>query len=98
MIYLYIHHEVADYAAWKTVFDSALEWRTAQGERSYRIFRGVQNPNQLSLLFEWEDFDKARAFMDSDELKARMAKATVKGAPQVQYLTEMVKIRRSAAD
>jgi len=98
MIYLFVHHEVADYPAWKSVFDSSLDWRARNGERSCRIFRGVQNPNELSLLFEWENFDKARAFMALDELKSRMAKAGVKGAPQVQYLTEMVNIRRSAAD
>ena len=54
MIYLLIHHEVADYSAWKSVFDSSLEWRTRNGERNCRIFRGVQNPNELTLLFEWE--------------------------------------------
>ena len=98
MIYLFVHHEVADYSAWKSVFDSSHDWRKHQGEHSCRIFRGVQNPNELSLLCEWEDFDKARAFIASEELKTRMAKAGVKGAPQIQYLTEMVSLRRSAAD
>ena len=98
MIYLFVHHEVADYPAWKSVFDSSLDWRTRNGERNCRIFRGVQNPNELTLLFEWEDFDRARSFMASEELKSRMAKAGVKGAPQVEYLTEMFSIRRSAAD
>ena len=98
MIYLLVHHEVADYSAWKSVFDSSLDWRTRNGERNCRIFRGVQNPNELTLLFEWEDFDKARGFIASDELKNRMAKAGVKGIPRVEYLTEMFSIRRSAAD
>jgi len=98
MIYLMVHHEVADYTAWKSVFDSSLDWRTRNGEHTCRIFRGVQNPNELTLLFEWENFDKARAFMASDELKSRMAKAGVKSTPQIQYLTEMFNIRRSAAD
>ncbi len=98
MIYLLVHHEVADYSGWKATFDSSLDWRTGNGERNCRIFRGVQNPNQLTLLFEWEDFDKARSFIASEELKTRMAKAGVKGAPQVEYLTEMFTIRRSAAD
>ncbi|MGA3196601.1 MAG: hypothetical protein ABSD39_16505 [Terriglobales bacterium] len=98
MIYLLVHHEVADYSAWKTVFDSSLDWRTKQGERNCRIFRGVQNPNELTLMCEWESFEKAQAFIDSGELKTRMASAGVKGAPRVDYLTEMFSIRRSAAD
>jgi len=98
MIYLLVHHEVADYPAWKASFDSALDWRSRHGERSCRIFRGVQNPNELTLLLEWENFEKAQAFIGSDELKARMAKAGVKTAPRVDYMTEMFSIRRSAAD
>jgi hypothetical protein len=98
MIYLLIHHEVADYPAWKAVFDSSLDWRTKHGERNCRIFRSVQNPNELTLLFEWESFEKAHAFITADELKARMAKAGVKSTPRVEYLNEMFSIRRSAAD
>jgi len=98
MIYLLVHHEVSDYSAWKSVFDSSLDWRTRHGERTCRIFRGVQNPNELTLLFEWESFEMARAFIGSDELKGRMAKAGVKTTPRVEYLTEMFNIRRSSAD
>jgi hypothetical protein len=98
MIYLLVHHEVADYPSWKSVFDSSLDWRTRHGERSCRIFRGVQNPNDLTLLFEWESFEKAHAFIGSEELKTRMASAGVKSTPRVEYLTEMFSIRRSAAD
>jgi heme-degrading monooxygenase HmoA len=98
MIYLFVHHEVADYPAWKSVFDSSLDWRTRNGERGCRIFRGLENPNELTLLFEWENAEKARAFMASDELKVRMDKAGVKTKPQIEYLTEMFSIRRSAAD
>ena len=98
MITLLVHHEVADYPAWKSAFDSALEWRTGHGERSCRIFRGVQNPNDLTLMFEWESFEKAKAFLASDELKARMASAGVRSTPRVEYLTEMFTLRRSAAD
>lgn len=98
MINVLIHHEVADYTAWKSVFDAALDWRHKSGERSCRIFHGAGNVNDLTLLFEWESLDQARTFMASEELKARMAKAGVKGPPRVEYLTEMYTIRRSSAD
>jgi hypothetical protein len=98
MIHVIIHHEVADYAAWKAVFDSALEWRQKSGERSYRVFHSVGNINDLTLMFEWESVERARAFMASDELKARMVKAGVKGQPRVEFITEMHTVRRSAAD
>jgi hypothetical protein len=98
MINVLIHHEVADYAAWKSVFDAALDWRHQHGERSCRIFHGAGNVNDLTLLMEWENLDQARKCMASEELKTRMANAGVKGQPRVDYLTEMYTIRRSAAD
>ena len=98
MINVLIHHEVADYAAWKSVFDAALDWRHKNGERSCRIFHSAGQINDLTLLLEWESLDQARQFMASDELKTRMANAGVKGQARVEYLTEMYTIRRSAAD
>jgi hypothetical protein len=98
MINVIVHHEVADYPAWKSVFESAVDWRHKNGERSCRIFHSAGNVNDLTLLFEWESLEQARAFMASEELKARMAKAGVKGQPRVEFLTEMHSIRRSAAD
>ena len=98
MINVLIHHEVADYTAWKAVFDSAFDWRHKNGECSCRIFRGAGSVNELTLFFEWESLEKARAFIASDELKAKMASAGVKGAPRVDFLTEVHSIRRSAVD
>ncbi len=98
MINVLIHHEVADYIAWKTVFDSDFDSRHKNGERSCRIFRSTGNVNDVTLFFEWESLEKARAFIASDELKQTMAGAGVKGAPRVDFLTEVHNLRRSAAD
>jgi hypothetical protein len=98
MINVLIHHEVADYMAWKAVFDSNLDWRRKQGERSCHIYRSAGNVNSLTLFFEWESLEKARAFLASDELKTKMANAGVKGPPQVEFLTEVYNVHRSAAD
>jgi hypothetical protein len=98
MINVLIHHEVADYMAWKAAFDSAFDWRHKNGELSCRIFRSAGNVNDLTLFFEWESLEKARAFVASDELKAKMASAGVKGSPRVDFLNEVHSVRRSAAD
>jgi hypothetical protein len=98
MINVLIHHEVADYTAWKAMFDSALDWRRRHGERSCRILRSAGNVNDLTLLFEWESLETARAFIASEELKAKMAGAGVKGEPRVDFLIEVHSVHRSAAD
>jgi hypothetical protein len=98
MINVLIHHEVADYIAWKAVFDSVIDWRHKNGERSCRIFRSAGNVNDLTLFFEWESLESARAFIASDELRAKMANAGVKSEPRVDFLMEVHSVRRSAAD
>ena len=98
MITVLVRHEVADYPAWKARFDSAFDYRHQHGECSCRIYHSAGNVNDLTLLFEWDSLDRARAFMASDELKSRMAAAGVKGQPRVEFLTEMQTVRRSAAD
>jgi hypothetical protein len=98
MINVLLHHEVADYSSWKAVFDSAFDLRRNHGERGCRIFRGAGNLNDLTLFFEWESTEKARAFLASDELKARMAQAGVKGTPRVDFLSEVQSVRLTAAD
>ena len=98
MINLLIRHEVADFTAWKAAFDSAFDFRRKYGECGCRIFRSAGNANDLTLFFEWESLEKARAFIASDELKTKMASAGVKGQPRVDFLTEVHSVRRSSAD
>ena len=93
-----MHHEVADYQSWRSVFDASLDFRHDGGEWGCRIFRKAGNPNDLTLLFEWEDLAKAKRYMTSDELRKKMRQAGVVGVLQIDDLAEMYTVRRSAAD
>ena len=98
MIQVLVHHEVADYLNWRAVFDAAIDFRHEGGERSCRVFRKAGDPNDLTLLFEWEDLPRAQCYMNSAELRGKMKQAGVVGIPDIHYLAEMYSIRRSAAD
>lgn len=98
MIQVLVHHEVTDYQNWRAVFDSAIDFRQRGGERACRVFRQAGNPNDLTLLFEWEDLGKAQLYMNSEELRKKMQQAGVVGNPEIHYLAEMYSIHRSAAD
>ena len=98
MIQVLVHHEVADYNRWRAVFDAALDFRHTGGEMSCRIFRKAGNPNDLTLLFDWDSPEHAQRFMTSPELRSRMGEAGVQGTPQIEFLAEMYTVRRSAAD
>ena len=53
MQHVLIIHEVADYAAWKLVFDRAAGIRHAAGERSYQVLRYESDPNKIVHFSVW---------------------------------------------
>lgn len=88
MAYLLIRHKTRDYATWKAAFDDFSETRRASGEKSYQIFHPDDDPNNLWLLFEWDNLDNARTFMANPDLKEVMDAAGVIEAPEVYFLEE----------
>lgn len=98
MIQVLVHHEVNDYRGGRSVFDDAIDFRHLGGERSCRVFRKSGDPDNLTLLFEWEGLEQAQRYMNSEELRDKMKQAGVIGKPEIEYLSEMYTVRRIAAD
>jgi heme-degrading monooxygenase HmoA len=88
MAYMMVRHNVKDYAAWKSVFDSVSDLRRRNGEQSYQILRQNNGANSLVALFEWDTLDNARKYAASPELKAAMERAGVTGKPEILFLEE----------
>jgi hypothetical protein len=86
MNYVLIRHKVADFTQWKAVFDAHRGTRQDAGLKEKYVLRGVQNLNEVVILLEAEDLQKARAFMDSADLREVMDKAGVLGKPDVYFL------------
>jgi len=88
MPYVLIIHEVADYRAWKKVFDQAAEMRRAAGERSYQVLKYENNPRQIVHFSAWTSLADARAFFESPQLVKIRELAGVT-APEFIYLDEL---------
>lgn len=88
MPHVLIIHEVAEYAAWKLVFDGAADLRKKAGEIRYQLLRYEQDANQVVHFSEWTSLAAARRFFESPELIAIRAAAGVR-APEFRYLTEI---------
>ena len=48
-----------------------------------QFYRDVDNPNNVTLVLEWEAADKAQAFLNDPNTKASMDAAGVTGRPAV---------------
>jgi quinol monooxygenase YgiN len=88
MQHVLIIHEVADYGAWKKIFDSAAGIRREAGERSYQVLRYDTDPNKIVHFSTWTSHVAARAFFESPRLVAIRKEAGVK-APDFIYLDEL---------
>lgn len=88
MQHVLIIHEVADYQAWKQVFDRAAGIRREAGERSYQVLRYENEPNRIVHFSVWTSLVAARAFFESPRLIKIREEAGVK-APDFIYLQEL---------
>ena len=88
MQHVLIIHEVADYPAWKAVFDQAAAIRKQAGEISYQLLRYDNDANNIVHFSAWTSLESARRFFESPELVEIRIKAGVK-APEFIYLQEL---------
>lgn len=84
---LLILNRVADYAAWKRVFEEQEIVRRANGSMGGRIMRAA-DPGAVLVLLEWDDLERARLFVDSDDLQEAMQRAGVIGKPEFWFLDD----------
>jgi heme-degrading monooxygenase HmoA len=86
---LLIRHKVRDYGTWESVFEEHESTRRANGSQGGRLFRSVIDPNEILLLLEWDDLERARLFADSDDLREAMTRAGVTDRPDIWFLEDV---------
>jgi heme-degrading monooxygenase HmoA len=85
---LFKNSEIEDYDKWKAVFDEQGATRQAAGSKGGFVLRNADDPNQITVLLEWDNLENARAFAGSDDLREAMQRAGVTGQPNVYFLDE----------
>ena len=85
-------HTVEDYEKWKKVFDEDASRRKSLGSKGGRLYRSADNPNEMTIVWDWESAEKARQFATSPDLREVMERAGVVGMPQVIFLEEIEKV------
>ncbi len=87
MTRLFVRHKVQDYATWRKVYDDFEATRTKMGEVGDWVFQLDGDPNDVTVIHDFESVEKANAFAGSDELHTAMAGAGVAGKPDVWITT-----------
>lgn len=84
---------VEDYAKWKSAFDSedGIALRKAFDMKSYQLLQTGDDHINLVLLTEWDNLDKARKFMQSEELRVASQQSGVIEGSDTYFLEEVEK-------
>jgi hypothetical protein len=85
MATLFVRHTVADYAAWRRIFDDFAPTQEALGVIDKAVYMGADDDNDITVSHDFATVEAARAFAGSPELKAAMHDAGVTSAPTIWF-------------
>ncbi len=72
-----VHHRVADYEAWRKVYDSVRDVQREGGVRYERVLQDADDPAMVVVVHEFDDRATAEAFFAQADLKDAMVHAGV---------------------
>ena len=88
---LMMTHKVKDWDAWKKEFDDHKQVRMDAGLIDRALAHDINDNHQVEIVFAVTDMAKAKAFLQSKDLKDKMEKAGVEGKP-VPFFYNIVKM------
>jgi len=83
MPYLLIHHKVENFDTWKSAYDEHRDARDKAGLTELHLLRNAADRNDVVILFQAKDLERARTFAGSNDLRTAMQKAGVVGPPEL---------------
>jgi quinol monooxygenase YgiN len=92
-----VHHQVADFDAWKPVYDEHGAIRRQHGCLRADVYRSASAPNDVTIVSEFPSADAAQAFASDPSLKEAMGRAGVQGAPDIHILDQVESVAYEAA-
>ncbi len=95
MARLFIKGHLKDFDIWKPIFDELEPTRKAYGISGHRLYRGTDDPNDITITFEAGDLERAKAFAASEDLRSAMARAGVERPPEFWYAEDIEQKRYS---
>jgi hypothetical protein len=87
MVTLFVRHTVSNYETWRRAYDDFASTQTAMGVTAQAVYRGVANPDDVTVSHDFERLETAQAFLASAELGKAMQNAGVVGTPTIWFTT-----------
>jgi hypothetical protein len=90
MVTLLIHHRVADYDAWRPVYDRVTSGPMGERVRSHQILRGTDDPNLVVVVETYDSREDAEWSINHPDLPAVLVESGVDmDSVRLDYLEEV---------
>ena len=89
MTTMFVRHTVANYQAWRKVYDGFAPVQKAKGVTAQAVYQAADNPNDITVTHDFATVETAHAFANSEELKSAMQNAGVAGAPTIWFTNKV---------
>lgn len=87
MVRMFVRHRVADYAAWREVYDGIDQERRGLGVTDHAVYQALGDPNDVTAWHDFSDRQAAESFASSPQLREAMQRAGVQGHPDIWFTT-----------
>jgi len=84
-----VRHKVKDFNAWKPFFVGDAKRQRDAGFTHWHLTRSKHDPNEVVIIFESTDLDKAKQLISDPSLAELMKKAGVQDQPTFLFLEEV---------
>lgn len=78
-------HRVADYDAWRRVYDSVADLQKAGGVTAESVHRMGGDPDNVLVIHHFDTVDAAQAFFASPDLRDAMMRGGIQGEPRIEF-------------
>lgn len=86
---LAVRHSVADYAAWRAVYNEAESIRVKYGCSAQTVGRSPEDANDLFITHVFPSLADANGFAGDPEFQAAMRRAGLTSAPRIEIFTSV---------
>ena len=86
MAFMLVRSRVRDFTTWKPAYDAHLPVRDGAGLTEKYLLRNADDANEVVILFEVQDLNRAKTFAASADLRDRMQESGVVDKPDIYFL------------
>ncbi|MCE5254411.1 MAG: hypothetical protein LLG45_09465 [Actinomycetia bacterium] len=92
MAYVLVQHKIGKWSEFEGIFRGDGERRKMLGSKSGKVFRSLDAPDEIFVLFEWDSVEGARKFADGLETHEAMEWATSGVWSRVNVIDEVFEV------